>query len=167
MASSANSAQKPDGVSIRVASEADVDALTLLINAAFVVERVVFDGDRVDAAEVRSYMQKGAFLVAEDADRLVACVYIELRDDHGYLGLLSVDPARQGFGLGRQLVMAAEAFAQRAGAGAMDLRVISARAELVPFYRRAGYQETGTAPFPPGLKTKIPSHYILLSKLLR
>ena len=166
MASGANSAWKADGLSIREARQADVEALTRLINAAFVVERVVFDGDRVDASEVRTYMQKGTFLVGEDGHSLVSCVYVEMRDDHGYLGLLSVAPPRQGFGLGRRLVAAAEDFARKAGARVMDLRVISARTELLPFYRRAGYEETGTAPFAPGLKTKVPSHYILMSKPL-
>jgi GNAT superfamily N-acetyltransferase len=167
MASSANSAWKPEGVSTRRADQADVEALTRLINAAFVVERVVFDGDRVDCAEVRAYMEKGTFLLSEAGSSLVGCVYVEMRDNHGYLGLLSVDPPRQGFGLGRRLVAAAEDFAQKAGARVMDLRVISARAELLPFYGRAGYEETGTAPFAAGLKTKVPSHYILMSKLLK
>jgi GNAT superfamily N-acetyltransferase len=166
MVSSANSAWKADRIRIRDARLADVEALRQLINAAFVVERVVFDGDRVDAAEVLAYMQKGTFLAGEEGSTLVACVYVELRADHGYLGLLSVDPPRQGFGLGRQLLAAAEGFARKAGARVMDLRVISARAELLPFYQRAGYQETGTAPFAAGLKTKVPSHYILMSKPL-
>ena len=167
MASTSSSPRRGSGISIRVASHADVQALTGLINAAFVVERVVFDGDRVDGNEICSYMQKGTFLVAEENSDLVGCVYLELREDRGYLGLLSVDPPRQGSGLGRQLVIAAEDFACKAGAHRMDLRVISARAELLPFYRKVGYEETGTAPFAPGLKTKIPSHYILMSKPLR
>jgi len=167
MATSASSAWKADGLRIREARQADVEALTRLINAAFVVERVVFDGDRVDTAEVRAYMQRGTFLVGEEAGTLVACVYVELRDGHGYLGLLSVDPPRQRLGLGRQLVAAAEDFAGKGGAHVMDLRVISARAELLPFYLHAGYEQTGTAPFAPGLKTKVPSHHILMSKPIR
>ena len=167
MASSANSARKGGGIAIREAGRTDAEALTRLINAAFVVERVVFEGDRVDANELRAYMQKGTFLLGEDGGFLVGCVYVELREGRGYLGLLSVDPARQGLGLGRRLVGAAEDFARKAGAGSMNLRVISARAELLPFYRRCGYEQTGTAPFAPGLQTKIPSHYILMSKALR
>ena len=166
MASSANSPRQSSGAAIRRASTSDAEALTRLINAAFVVERVVFEGDRVDANEVYTYMRKGTFLLAEESGKVIACVYVEVREQRGYLGLLSVDPPRQGLGLGRQLVAVAEDFARGAGARAMDLRVISARAELLPFYRRFGYEETGTAPFAPGLKTKIPSHYILMSKPL-
>jgi N-acetylglutamate synthase-like GNAT family acetyltransferase len=167
MASSANSARENSSVTVRKASERDAEALTHLINAAFVVERVVFEGDRVEANEVRVYLRKGTFLLAEESGRLIACVYVEVREARGYLGLLSVDPPRQGSGLGRQLVAAAEDFARQTGARSMDLRVISARAELLPFYQRFGYEQTGTAPFAPGLKTKIPSHYILMSKPLQ
>src|SRR2546423_11313199 len=167
VASGANSARKIDRLPIREGRPADVEQLTRLINAAFVVERVVFDGDRVDADEVRGYMRKGTFLLGEDNGGLAACVYVELHEDRAYLGFLAVDPRRQGLGLRRHFVMAAEDFARKAGARAMNLRVISARAELLPFYRRAGYQQTGTAPFESGLKTKISSHYILMSKPLR
>ena len=49
----------------------------------------------------------------------------------------------------------------------MDLRVISARGdELLPFYRRLGYEFVRTEPFPADLATKAPSHYILMSKPL-
>jgi GNAT superfamily N-acetyltransferase len=165
MATTAKSALSA-GPHIRQAGDSDVEALTRLINAAFVVERVVFDGDRVDTLGVRAYLQKGTFLVAEDAASLVGCVYVEPHNDRSYLGLLSVDPPLQGLGLGRLLVDAAEDFARKTGARMMHLRVISARSELLPFYRRAGYQETGTAPFAPDLTAKVPSHYILMSKLL-
>lgn len=153
-------------IAIHEAGPADVEALTALINAAFIVEHVVFDGDRVDAAGVRGYMQKGTFLVGTEAGAVIACVYVELREDHGYLGLLSVDPARQGCGLGGKMVAAAEDLARRAGARVMDLRVISARSELLPFYERLGYQVIRAEPFPANLPAKMPSHFIHLSKPL-
>ena len=55
-----------------------------------------------------------------------------------YFGMLAVAPAAQGRGLGRALIEAAEAHARREGAGAMDIRVVSLRTELFPFYRRFG-----------------------------
>jgi GNAT superfamily N-acetyltransferase len=144
-----------------------VPALTRLINAAFVVEQIVFDGDRVDDLGVRVYMSSGTFLVAEDSGALAGCVYIEVRGDRGYLGLLSVQPERQGTGLGRRLVAAAESFARESASRFMDLRVISARGEeLLPFYQQLGYRFIRTEPFPPNLLTKIPSHFLLLSKAL-
>lgn len=167
MAGSANSPSSESTVRTRTASDADVTALARLINAAFVVEQVVFDGNRVDDLGVRAYMSGGTFLVAEDSGALAGCVYVETRNDRSYLGLLSVQPARQGTGLGRRLVVAAEKFARESGSRAMDLRVISARGEqLLPFYRRLGYQVVRTEPFPASLPAKVPSHYILMSKPL-
>jgi GNAT superfamily N-acetyltransferase len=167
MAAIADSHASGSQPQIRIASDDDVPALTGLINAAFVVEQVVFDGNRVDDLGVRAYMSGGTFLVAEDSTGLVGCVYIEARGDRSYLGLLSVQPERQGSGHGRQLVEAAENFARESGSRTMDLRVISARGEqLLPFYERLGYKFSRTEPFPPNLVTKAPSHFILLSKAL-
>ena len=167
MTAFANSRTAGSEARIRRANDEDVPGLTRLINAAFVVEQIVFEGDRVDDLGVRVYMSSGTFLVAEDSDALAGCVYIETRDDRSYLGLLSVQPARQGTGLGRRLVAAAEDFARASGSRVMDMRVISARGEeLLPFYRRLGYVFIRTEPFPANLVSKMPSHFILLSKSL-
>ncbi len=153
--------------SIRAAASGDVSGLVRLINAAFVVEQFVFDGDRIDAEEANALMKTGCFFLAEDSAGLAGCVYAEVREDHGYLGLLAVHPARQGTGLGRKLVAAAEEYFLSASCCAVDLRIISPRSPLPPFYRRLGYVETGTAPFSPALQSKVPGHYILMSKHLR
>jgi GNAT superfamily N-acetyltransferase len=167
MAAIADSRSSGSRPRIRLASDDDVRELTRLINAAFVVEQVVFDGNRVDELGVRAYMGSGTFLVAEDSAGMVGCVYVETRGDRSYLGLLSVQPARQGRGLGRQLVAAAEKFARESGSRIMDLRVISARGQqLLPFYQRLGYGFVRTEPFPADLVTKVPSHYLLMSKQL-
>jgi ribosomal protein S18 acetylase RimI-like enzyme len=151
----------------RTAGLADVEALLHLINSAFRVEQPYIEGDRVDATGVRSYMEKGKFLLAEDFSGLVGCVYVEIRGDRGYLGLLGVDPLRQGAGLGRKLMDAAENYFRQADCVAVDLRVISARTPLPAFYRHLGYCETGTAPFSPDVPVKVPCHYILMSKTIR
>jgi predicted N-acetyltransferase YhbS len=167
MTPNASTPSRSGNIRIRQASDGDVEDLTKLINAAFVVEQVVFDGDRVDDLGVRAYMSGGTFLIAEDSRGVAGCVYIEARDDRSYLGLLSVQPARQGTGIGRQLVTMAEKFARQSGSRVMDLRVISARGdELLPFYRRLGYEFVRAEPFPADLATKVPSHYILMSKPL-
>ena len=150
----------------RMASPRDVPALARLINSAFRVEQPFIEGDRIDPDGVRTYMEKGNFLLAEDSAALAGCVFAELRGNHGYLGLLGVDPLRQGTGLGRQLMDAAEDFFRQAGCVAVDLRVISARTPLPAFYRHLGYRETGTAPFAPDVPLKVPCHYILMSKIL-
>ena len=156
----------PANTRIRTAAQSDIDTLARLINAAFRVEQPFIEGDRINPDGVRAYMEKGKFLLAEDATGLAGCVYVELRGDRGYLGLLGVDPSHQGTGLGRKLMDAAENFFRRAGCVAVDLRVVSARTPLPSFYRHLGYLETGTAPFAPDVPAKIPCHYILMSKTL-
>jgi GNAT superfamily N-acetyltransferase len=155
-----------ESVRIRVAQSADVEALAALINVAFRVELPFIDGDRINPDGARAYMEKGKFLLAEDSSGLAGCVYVELRGDRGYLGLLCVEPQRQGTGLGRKLMAAAENFFRDAGCVAVDLRIVSARTPLPSFYRHLGYLETGTAPFPHDVQAKIPCHYILMSKSL-
>ena len=165
MANTAN-ACSPDSVYIRPAFPDDVEPLVRLINAAFRVEQPYIDGDRVDAHSVRSYLAKGKFLVAEDSTGLAACVYVQIDNDGGYLGLLGVDPSRQGTGLGRKMMDAAEGYFREAGCKTVNLRVISARTPLPSFYRHLGYYETGTSPFAPDVPVKVPCHYIVMAKSL-
>jgi len=166
MNDAANASSQEDFVCVRVASPADAEALARLINVAFRVEQPFIEGDRINPDGVRAYMEKGKFLLAEDSSALIGCVFLELRGDHGYLGLLGVDPSRQGTGLGRKLMDVAENFFREAGCIAVDLRVISARTPLPGFYRHLGYVETGTAPCAPDVPAKVPCHYVLMSKTI-
>jgi GNAT superfamily N-acetyltransferase len=153
-------------ISIRLGQSAEAEPLAALINTAFRVEQPFIEGDRINPDGVRAYMQKGKFLLAEDAASLAGCVYVELRGDRGYLGLLGIDPSRQGTGLGRKLMDAAENYFREAGCSGVDLRIVSARTPLPAFYRHFGYQETGTALLPPDAPVKVPCHFILMSKTL-
>jgi ribosomal protein S18 acetylase RimI-like enzyme len=166
MPPTANSRPEKQNVKIRFAQNSDIEYLAQLINAAFRVEQPFIAGDRTNPQGVRVYMEKGKFLLAENTAGLAGCVYVELRGDRGYLGLLGVAPAQQGTGLGRKLMGAAENYFREAGCAAIDLRVISARTPLPAFYRHLGYTETGTAPFAPDVPAKVPGHYILMSKAL-
>ncbi len=149
-----------------MAAPGDVEPLARLINTAFVVEQPFIEGDRIDPEGIRAYMEKGKFLVAENSTGLAGCVYVELRGERGYLGLLSVDPPRQGTGLGRKLMDAAENYFHAAGCRAIDLRIISPRTPLPAFYAHLGYSQTGTAPFTTDVPVKVPCHYILMTKSL-
>ena len=114
-------------------------------------------------------MAKGQFLVAENEDhRIVASVYIEKRGARGYFGMLAVDPAHQGRGLGRTMVEAAENYCCLQGCTYMDISVLSLRPELLPLYRKLGYAETGTEEFHPStpLKSGAACHCIVMSKKL-
>jgi N-acetylglutamate synthase-like GNAT family acetyltransferase len=159
--------QREVALQLRLAEIQDAEAITALINTAFrLAESFLIDRDRIDLESVRGLLEKGQFLVADDGGVLAGCVYLELRGDRGYLGLLAVDPDRQKAGLGSTLMNAIEDHCSTAACGFMDLQIVSVRQELPAFYRRRGYVETGTAPFPPGLDPKLPCHFVTMSKSL-
>jgi GNAT superfamily N-acetyltransferase len=151
---------------VRAAADSEAPVLVALINAAFRVEKFFIDTDRTDLAQVRAFFRSGRFLAAEDGDGIAACVYVEQRGARGYFGLLSVDPARQRMGLGKLLVEAAEEYCRGRGCVAMDLQIVNLRSELPAFYQRLGYEETGTAAFPADVATKLPCHFVRMSKSL-
>ena len=153
-------------ISIRSAGKDDVDAIVRLVNKAFLVELFFIERDRTDPETIRALMEKGKFLLSEEGPNLLGCVYVELRGEHGYLGMLSVEPERQHSGLGRQLIDAAENFFRESGCRFSDLLIINVRTELLTMYRRLGYVETGTAVYKERVPTKIPVHFIAMSKNL-
>jgi GNAT superfamily N-acetyltransferase len=155
-----------DPLHLRIAGAADVEVIRHLINGAFAVEKFFIDGDRIQADGVRNFMAKGKFFVAEDADGAAGCVYMELRGDRAYLGLLAVNPARQRGGVGSMLVTAAENYCRREGCRFMDLRIVNLRKELPEYYRKRGYVPTGTSPFSSDVITKLPCHFVNMSKPL-
>jgi GNAT superfamily N-acetyltransferase len=151
---------------IRRAVLTDAQEISALVNLAFRVERFFVEGDRIDAERVRGMMEKGAFLLAEDVGGLAGCVYVELRGERGYFGLLAVEPSRQRCGLGGRLAREAEDYARAAGCLVMDIMTVNVRTELPPIYHKMGYVQTGTAPFPSEVRSKLPCHFVVMSKPL-
>ena len=152
---------------IRLAVPADAARITAVINAAFrIAEGFFIDGNRIRQTEVEESLTKGAFIVAEDGDKLSGCVYVELRGERSYLGLLSVNPDCQQSGLGSLLMREAEEYCRERGSRAMDILIVNLREDLPAFYQRRGYVDNGTSPFPAGVETKIPCHFINMSKTL-
>jgi GNAT superfamily N-acetyltransferase len=159
--------QEEEVLQLRVAEVRDGEAIVSVINAAFrQAESFLVDRDRIDLETVLQLSQRGTFLIADDLGCVCGCLYVEPRGDRSYLGLLSVDPQRQKSGLGSALMDAAEDYCAKAGSRFMDLRMVSVREELPAFYRRRGYVETGTEPFPPDLNPKVPCHFVKMSKPL-
>jgi N-acetylglutamate synthase-like GNAT family acetyltransferase len=69
-------------VQFRVATISDAEAIRLVINSAFgKAEGFLIDRDRVDSEAVHAFLEKGKFLVADDAGTLAGCVYVELRGE--------------------------------------------------------------------------------------
>jgi GNAT superfamily N-acetyltransferase len=153
-------------VPVRVADADDAEALVCLINLAFRAERPFVEGDRIDIAEVRSRLAKDWFFAANEGASLIGCVHVETHRERGHIGLLAIDPAHQKSGLGQQLMAAAEDHLRTNGCKTADLRFINHRAELLRFYSKLGYAESGTAPFPQTNRMKMPFHFIEMTKVL-
>jgi len=156
---------------LRVARADEAPAIAALVNAAFQVEAFFKRGDRTDAAEIGTMMQRGEFLVLDQSDApeapgtgLAACVYTRTTGDRGYFGMLSIDPRSQGRGLGRSMIAAVESRFRAQGCRAIDIHVVNLRKELPPFYERLGYVASGTLPFPDDLSATEPCHFIVMTK---
>lgn len=80
--------------------------------------------------------------------------------------MLSADPSRQGEGLGRRLAAEAEDRCRRQGCRVMEIRVVDVREELPPLYRRLGYVEVGTEPFPDTERATRACRFIVMTKPL-
>jgi ribosomal protein S18 acetylase RimI-like enzyme len=150
----------------RLAQPEDAEDIARLVNEAFRPERFFIDADRTNPEKVRALLQQGEFLLVEQAGALAACVYVELRGERGYFGLLAVDPALQGSSLGSRMIAAAEGYCRAAGCHFMDLTIVNLRAELPGFYQRLGYAESGTLPFPSDQEANQPCHLVRMSKPL-
>ena len=152
---------------IRVATSADAARITAVINAAFrIAEGFFIDANRINEAEVDESLAKGDFLLAENGEKLLGCVYVEMRETRSYLGLLSVDPECQQGGLGSLLMNEAEQYCRERGSQFMDILIDQLREDLPQFYKKRGYTEDGTSPFPADVETRVPVHFINMSKPL-
>lgn len=144
------------GTIIRSARAADLSALHGVIERAYrgdsaragwTHEADLLDGPRTSLDVLKS-------IVADPAQRLlsawqgrvpIGCVAVADRGDGlAYLGQLCVEPARQGDGIGRRLLTAAERTATAAfGATHIEMTVIDSRVELIAYYLRRGYRASG------------------------
>lgn len=179
------------GPTIAEATRADLPAVAALVNAAYrgdaarrgwTHESDLLDGQRTDAATLADELDApdpSTILILREAPggRLAGCVMTQrFRDDAErlvcHLAMLTVDPDRQGLGLGAALIAAVERRAREAGCAAVDMTVIHTRTELVAFYGRRGYAPTGrTRPFPHGDERfgrprREDLHFIVLEKPL-
>lgn len=121
--------------------------------AGWTHEADLVTGARTDLATLAGLIADPAsrLLIAWQGDMPVGCVNVAARGHSlAYLGLLCIEPARQGTGLGKQLMAAAEDYARETfAADRIEMTVINARAELIDWYRRHGYAPSGeTRPFP-------------------
>lgn len=164
---SGDAVRNPTKEVVREATAADVPEIVSLINRAFAVERFFKNADRTDVAALQQYMKEGKFLLLHDGGKLIACGYVRITGDRAYLGMLSVDPARQQSGLGTRMMREVETYVRAAGCRALDIRIVNLRTELPPIYRKFGFVETGTVAADRTAKFTQPVHFITMSKGLK
>lgn len=147
----------------RWATKEDAAALEALIESAYrgdssragwTTEADLLDGNRTSVPQLLEVLADDdqLILACDDADGLLATVTVERRDGYGYVGAVSVRPTDQGSGIGRELLARAErTIREEWGLQRARMTVIAQRPELIDWYGRRGYADTGeTAPFPYG-----------------
>jgi ribosomal protein S18 acetylase RimI-like enzyme len=142
-------------LSFRKAASADAELLDELVNSAYrgesskigwTTEADLLDGTRTNKADIENLIaQEGSMiLLCVDGADIIGCAHLELSGAECQLGMLVVKPGLQSRGVGKQLMLAAEAMARETlGAGTIAMSVISVRHELIAFYERRGYHRTG------------------------
>jgi ribosomal protein S18 acetylase RimI-like enzyme len=128
--------------SIRTAAPEDLDAIRRIARAAYAlyVPRIGREPAPM-VADFAAAIAAGQVWVA--GAPVAGFVVGYPRGDHWHLENVAVDPAEQGTGLGRALVMHAEAVARAAGGRAVELYTNAKMTENQALYPRLGYHETG------------------------
>ncbi len=145
---------------ISAATLQDVPELNILINSAYrgesskkgwTTEEHLLDGIRTDEGDLSELIKKenATILKYTESGKIIGSVYLEKQVDKLYLGMLTVSPELQGGGIGKKLIQAAEDLAKENNIPKISMTVISVRKELIEYYERRGFKNTGeTKPFP-------------------
>jgi len=164
---------------ITKATLADTADLIALVNGAYrgassqigwTSEAHLLDGIRIDEETMTEYLQASDTTILKytnDEGLIIACVSPQVREGQRlYLGMLTVSPTLQANGIGRQLLHEAEVFATKLGCGSIFMTVITTREELINWYKRRGYLDTGKRePFHDTKRFGVPKEYIELMVL--
>lgn len=142
--------------SISIATAQDIVAIKDLLNSAYrgessrqgwTTEADIIAGDvRTDEEDLQKVMQQEGSIFLKFVgvnNSLVGCVNLQQHPGKMYLGMFSVSPLLQGSGIGRHLLKAAEEYALSQNCDLIYMSVISVRTELIDWYKRNGYVETG------------------------
>ena len=147
-------------IMITEATIADIPSLNQLINSAYrgesskkgwTTEANILEGKRTTEAELIEIIQdqKNTILKYSENNEIIGCVLLVEKEDELYLGMLTVSPELQNSGIGKKLMQQAEIYASTLGLSKIVMTVISVREELISWYKRKGFVDTGARePFP-------------------
>ncbi|MFV8365850.1 GNAT family N-acetyltransferase [Flavobacterium sp. XS1P27] len=158
----------------------DVSLLNTLINSAYrgesskkgwTTEANILEGLRTTEQELTETIQntKNTILKFTQENQIIGCVLLIEKKQELYLGMLTVSPELQNSGVGKKLLQQAEIHALELGLPKIIMTVISVRDELIAWYKRNGYEDTGARePFPASDVhipiTEVPLEFIVLEK---
>jgi ribosomal protein S18 acetylase RimI-like enzyme len=139
---------------ITKATLADIPALNLLINSAYrgesskkgwTTEADLLEGKRTTEEELTQTIQdpKNTILKFTENGKIISSVLLVEKEHQLYLGMLTVSPELQNSGIGRKMLTEAENHAKSLGLSSIIMTVISVREELIAWYKRNGYEDTG------------------------
>lgn len=138
----------------------DVVELYILVNSAYrgesskkgwTTEANILGGIRISENELSSIMSnsKNTIFKLVENNEIIACVLLSNKKHKLYLGMLTVNPELQNSGIGKKLLHFAENYALDLGLKSIEMTVISLRTELIAWYERYGYKDSGKRePFP-------------------
>jgi ribosomal protein S18 acetylase RimI-like enzyme len=138
----------------------DVSLLNTLINSAYrgesskkgwTTEANLLAGLRTTEEELTETIldPKNTILKFTKDNKIIASVLLIEKEHQLYLGMLTVSPELQNSGIGKKLLQQAEIHASALGLPKIVMTVISVREELIAWYKRNGYVDTGKRePFP-------------------
>ena len=138
----------------------DVQALNILVNSAYrgdsskkgwTTEADILGGIRTSEKELSQIIESNSSWIFKYTQNeiIIACVLLESKKDKLYLGMLTVSPEIQNSGIGKKILKFAESYAIELNLPKIVMTVISIREELITWYKRHGYVDTGiTEPFP-------------------
>jgi ribosomal protein S18 acetylase RimI-like enzyme len=139
----------------RIAQLADVPHIVALVNSAYrgessragwTTEAELLDGVRTHDDEIASLISTpcSLILIGLVGEEIIASMHLQLVSDAAFLGMFAVKPTGQAAGVGKAMMVEAEAVVKREwSAKKILMDVISVRAELIGFYERRGYVRTG------------------------
>lgn len=141
---------------VSIATADDIPAIKDLLNSAYrgegskqgwTTEADLIEGEvRADEQSLLKVMQQpGSVLLKylDEQQQLIGCVNLQQHGSRIYLGMFSVSPKLQGGGIGKQLLKASEEHAHYLQCSSIYMRVVSVRSELIDWYKRHGYADTG------------------------
>ena len=167
---------------ITQATIADAAELSALINSAYrgetskkgwTTEADLLEGTRTTPKELATIITTPHHYLLKFIrdEKIIGSVLLIAKKEVLYLGMLTVSPELQNSGIGKQLLQAAEQLAQQLELSRIQMTVIGIRKELLAWYMRNGYEDTGLRePFPFGegdkALTSEPLDFIVLEKKL-